>query len=156
MDSIPFEIDLAGLGIGPERQRLLSDAMSRAIVGNLPGGMGHVIASEWRGERLVFEYRPHEDAIHSLLRAGCSECGDALDLDAVGNAYDAAICRVCAGGEAEDAKHEGHLDGEIEAFHETIEIIEEMAKEAKDSAGLALNRLKGIIEERRKTIERSR
>lgn len=70
-DAIPFEVDLSAIEAtgGPdELRRLIADRFRQAMVGHLPGGAGRIIAAEWRGDRLIFEYRPEDEIVIDLIQ----------------------------------------------------------------------------------------
>lgn len=114
---IPFEVDLAGLDDpamvpGPgEVKRLIVDRFTQAIVGHLPGGLGHVIAADWRGSSLRFEYRPGGD-----FGAHCESCGDDLNVD--GGGY----CWSCADTAEANTRGEGRDDG-VEAMRNAVDLL---------------------------------
>ena len=156
MDAIPFEIDLTSLpdAADPEAvKRLIIDRFTAARCGYVMGDFGHVVAAEWRGSLLRFEYRPSEHVLEAFLWAACQDCGDPLDLGG-GQAFDAPICRDCAGRDAEEASEKEYRRGESETWGEAITLIEEASEGAKEIVQLALNRLKNSMEERKKISEK--
>lgn len=91
---IRFEIDLAGLGLGDERKGLIRDRLTAAVIGYAVGDLGRIESSDWRGDRLVFEYRPGEELAPECV------CGSAPE-----------VCIDCAEQEQGDAYERGRLSG---------------------------------------------
>lgn len=97
MADIRIRVDLAGLGLGGEREARLGDALRGAIVGEVMGERGHVIDASRLGAEFVITLRMQGPA--------CENCEAEIDPDA-----ESVTCAACVeeyDGEARSAAREG-------------------------------------------------